>query len=135
MEAIIKSIGRIKTPYQTLEECPKNISFDGPMCEIIIDKEYTEGMLRLNEIKRIVVLYWLGHNSVVKMQSVPPRLGAKLSGVFAIRSPKRPNPIGMAIVDIERIEGNSIFVKGLDCLNQTALIDLKPAIKKELEEI
>ena len=133
MQATIKSIGIIKTPYQAVEECPKNISFDGPMCEIIVDKEYTDGMFRLSERKRIVVLYWLGYKSKVELQSIS-RGDGKLAGVFAIRSPRRPNPIGMAILDIEKIEGNTIFVKGLDCLNGTSLIDIKPAIKKELEE-
>lgn len=133
MQATIKSIGTIKTPYKTVKECPKNISFDGPMCEITIDKEYTDGMFRLDEQKRIVVLYWLGHQSIVDLQCIS-RASGKLSGVFATRSPRRPNPIGLAIVDIEKIEGNTIFVKGLDCINGTSLIDIKPAIKKELEE-
>lgn len=54
-------------------------------------------------------------------------------GIFALRSPHRPNPIGAAIVPIEKIECGVVFVKGLDCLNGTSLVDIKPAIMNELD--
>ena len=136
MERQLKSIGIIKTPYNNISECPKNISGDGPMCEIIVKKKYEAGLLGLNKNTRIVVLYWLDkfENTNIDLQVHSHADIKNLIGIFSIRTPRRPNPIGVAIVNIIEIDGNSIFVKGLDCIDGTTLIDVKPAIYKELNE-
>jgi len=136
MERQLKSIGIIKTPYNNISECPKNISGDGPMCEIIVKKKYEAGLLGLNKNTRIVVLYWLDkyENTESDLQVISHADIKNLRGIFSIRTPRRPNPIGLAIVTIIEIDGNSIFVKGLDCIDGTTLIDIKPAIYKELNE-
>jgi len=130
------SIGIIKTPYNNLNDCPKNISGGGSMCEIIVKKKYETGLLGLNKNTRIVLLYWLDkyENTKSDLQLISHSNFNKLRGIFSIRTPRRPNPIGLAIVNIIDIDENSIFVKGLDCINGTTLIDIKPAIYKELNE-
>jgi len=136
MKKQLKSIGIIKTPYNTLSDCPDNISDEGPMCEIIVKKEYEAGLLGLNKNTGIMVLYWLDkyENTKSDLQVLSHADIENLRGVFSLRTPKRPNPIGVAIVNIIKIDENSIFVKGLDCLNDTTLIDIKPAIYQELKE-
>jgi len=136
MEKQLKSIGIIKTPYNNLKDCPHNISDCGPMCEIIVKKEYEAGLLGLNKNIRIMVLYWLDkcENIKLNLQVHSHADTENLRGIFSIRTSRRPNPIGVAIVNILEIDGNSIFIKGLDCLDGTVLIDIKPAILQELNE-
>lgn len=128
MAPTLKFIGRIHTPYEHVDQCPNNIEFDGPMSEIKLDDQYKDGLNGLNIGERILVLYWLGNVDY----SESFQGGDK--GTFALRAPNRPNPIGAAIVPIEKMNNGSLFVRGLDCLNNTALLDIKPAIYNELHE-
>ncbi len=124
-------IGEIKTPYNTLADCPHNISFDGPLCEILIEEKYKDGLVGLKAEAHILVLYWLdGAERTVTIG--PSHGGPSIHGTFNRRTPHRPNPIGAAVVKIEKIQDTTIVVKGLDCLSGTKLLDIKPAIFKEL---
>ncbi len=58
MNAELKFIGYISTPYHTVEECPKNIDLDGPFCQIVLDEEFKPGLIGLKPGQRILVLYW-----------------------------------------------------------------------------
>jgi tRNA (Thr-GGU) A37 N-methylase len=71
------------------------------------------------------VLYWL-HESRRDLALQSPRSDGVARGVFSLRTPVRPNPIGTSIVHLVKIEGPTLFVRGLDCLDGTPLIDLKP---------
>jgi len=71
------------------------------------------------------VLYWLD-KSRRDLVEQSPKSNGETHGTFSLRSPVRPNPIGTSIVKFERIEGSSVFARGLDCLDGTPLIDLKP---------
>ena len=131
MNAVLKFIGRINTPYKTLEDCPRNIDPTGPLCELVISKDMKDGVSGLIPGKKILILYWFeGVDRSYYLQE--SRRKGKRLGVFALRSPHRPNPIGAAVVKIESIENTQIFVKGLDCLDGTPLLDIKPAILDEL---
>ena len=126
----LNPIGRIRTPYKTLEDCPKNVDPEGPLCELVIDTNFAEGLLGLTQGQDILVLYWF--DGVDRnITSHPSRKYGGQRGVFAMRTPVRPNPIAAAVVSIETIDGNRLFVKGLDCLDGTPLLDIKPAILKE----
>ena len=134
MSSELKFIGRIATPYHSVSECPNNIQPDnGPTCEIILDDVYQQGLLGLNSGDHILILYWLeGANRDELLQGRNDETPTK--GTFALRSPHRPNPIGAAVLPIEKIENGTVTVRGLDCLNNTPLLDIKPAIYKELSE-
>jgi tRNA-Thr(GGU) m(6)t(6)A37 methyltransferase TsaA len=131
MNAALKFIGRIKTPYKTLEDCPRNIDPTGPLCKLVINKNMKDGVTGLIPGQKILVLYWFEDVDRSSYQQESRKKGKRL-GVFALRSPHRPNPIGAAVVRIESIENMQIFVKGLDCLDGTPLLDIKPAILDEL---
>ncbi len=77
------------------------------------------------EFERLEVLYWL-HQSRRDLIHQSPRNDGAGRGVFSLRTPVRPNPIGTSIVKLEKIEGPMLFVRGLDCLDGTPLVDLKP---------
>jgi len=130
LQGLLKFIGTIETPYLTIDECPRNISADGPLCSLILYEDYNEGLKGLMEGQEILILYWLEHVNRNMLVQNSQRTG-KPSGVFAIRTPNRPNPIGAAVIKIAKISGNIISVKGLDCLNGTPLVDIKPAILSE----
>ncbi len=130
MDATLKSIGYISTPYKTIDDCPKNIDFDGPLCKLIIYDEFKEGLLGLQQGQNILILYWF-ENTDRKLMIQEKNTSDELKGTFAIRSPHRPNPIGAAVLPIESIENGVVTVKGLDCLDGTNLLDIKPAIKLE----
>ena len=130
MQAQLKFIGKIETPFLTIDECPRNISTDGPECRLILEEEYSAGLSGLAEGQEILILYWLGDADRNTLRQTSRRTG-KPAGVFAIRTPNRPNPIGAAVINIEKITGSIISVKGLDCLNGTPLLDIKPAILSE----
>ena len=131
MKATLDFVGQINTPYNSIEECPNNIDPDGPLCEMVVIDDFKDGLLGLVPGQEILILYWFENTdrSATKQESSN---GEDIVGTFALRTPHRPNPIGAAIIPIETIDGGSVFVKGLDCLNGTHLLDIKPAIRHEL---
>ncbi|ACJ31267.1 Conserved hypothetical protein [Shewanella piezotolerans WP3] len=125
----LKPIGHIKTPYSDTISCPNNIQANGPICGLMLDKAYQKGLTGLEVGQWILVLYWFENVDRDLIQQ--PLADGTLIGTFALRSPHRPNPVVAAVVPIEKISQGCITVKGLDCLNGTALIDIKPAILRE----
>ncbi|ENP8342487.1 SAM-dependent methyltransferase [Vibrio harveyi] len=124
----LEFIGQIRTPYTEVSQCPNNIQpQDGPVCEIQLKSQYYQGLVGLEVEQKILVLYWLsGANRQPEMMQ-----GKK--GTFALRSPHRPNPIGAAVIPIESIDEGVIKMRGLDCLDSTPLVDIKPAIYFEAQ--
>ena len=130
MKAILKFIGHIKTPYTSIEDCPRNIDPNGPLCQLVIGNEFRDGLLGLLPGQKILILYWFENTNRGATQQESNNSG-EMIGTFALRSPHRPNPIGAAVLPIETIKKGEVFVKGLDCLNGTHLLDIKPAILHE----
>jgi tRNA-Thr(GGU) m(6)t(6)A37 methyltransferase TsaA len=123
-DAGIYFIGTIRTPWQTRRECPKRGAFDGPICTITIDERWREGLTGLAGHRRVQVLYWM-HRARRDLTLQTP-FGKETRGTFALRSPVRPNPIASSLVELVAIDGASLQVRGLDCLDGTPLVDLKP---------
>ena len=130
MQATLESIGHIVTPYKTLETCPRNIDPQGPLCELVVREDLRDGLLGLRVGQNILILYWLEHADRSAIIQNSRRTG-ELAGVFALRTPNRCNPIGAAVLPIEKIDAGIITVRGLDCLNETPLLDIKPAMSGE----
>ena len=126
MQATITSIGHIVTPYKSLEDCPRNVEPQGPLCQLVVRDDLRDGLLGLSAGQRILILYWFEQVDRSRLQRHSRRTG-ELAGTFALRTPNRCNPIGAAVLTIERIDGGIITVRGLDCLDGTPLIDIKPA--------
>jgi len=128
-ERIIR-VGHIETPYQTPDDCPYTVNPGGPPCRIVVDPPYAAGLTGLEVGGRILVLYWLDRANRGKAL-VAERRSGKIAGVFAARTPHRPNPIGAAVVTIEALDGATLTVRGLDCVSGTPLLDIKPAVRAE----
>jgi tRNA-Thr(GGU) m(6)t(6)A37 methyltransferase TsaA len=118
-------IGRIRTPWTNRLECPRQGRADGPICRIEVDPRWLQALDRIDEFERLEVLYWL-HESRRDLVQQSPANDGTTRGTFALRSPVRPNPIGTAIAHLVAREGNVLQVRGMDCLDGTPLLDLKP---------
>jgi tRNA-Thr(GGU) m(6)t(6)A37 methyltransferase TsaA len=123
-DAGVYFIGVIHTPWKTRQECPKRGTADGPVCTITVDERWQQGLAGIARHKRIQVLYWM-HQSRRDLVLQTP-FQKETTGTFALRSPVRPNPIASSIVELVAIDGTTLEVRGLDCLDGTPLVDLKP---------
>jgi tRNA-Thr(GGU) m(6)t(6)A37 methyltransferase TsaA len=117
-------IGVIHTPWKTRRECPKRGSLDGPICTIVIDERWRQALTGLAGHQRVQVLYWMDKARRDLVLQTP--FQKPTSGTFALRSPARPNPIASSMVELVEVGDASLHVRGLDCLDGTPLIDLKP---------
>jgi tRNA-Thr(GGU) m(6)t(6)A37 methyltransferase TsaA len=125
MDAGLYFIGTIHTPWRTRQECPKRGSLDGPICAIVVDERWRTALTGLAGHPRVQVLYWM-QRARRDLVLQTPFSTMRTTGTFALRSPVRPNPIASSIVDLVAIEGTTLQVRGLDCLDGTPLLDLKP---------
>ena len=125
----IKQIGIIRTPYTELTNMPiQPNGAKGITSEIHINKKYIEGLTDLIGFSHIFLLYILDKATIEKTKVVP-FMDTVERGIFATRSPLRPNHIGLSVVKIVSITGNKVVVSGADMLDGTPLIDIKPYIK------
>ncbi len=124
-EAELYFIGRIRTPWTDRLDCPRQGRADGPICRLEFFPPWDQGLDCVAEFERLEVLYWL-HESRRDLVLQSPRSGGKVRGLFSLRTPARPDPIGTSIVELVKVEGPILFVRGLDCLDGTPLIDVKP---------
>jgi tRNA-Thr(GGU) m(6)t(6)A37 methyltransferase TsaA len=123
-------IGRIRSPWKNREDCPKNMATArerGQQATLEIDPFYRLGLQGLEAYSHVAIISWLDRaprNLIVQK----PRHATVSKGVFALRSPARPNPVGLHIAKIVAIDGTAglITLDGIDVLDGTPVIDLKP---------
>jgi tRNA-Thr(GGU) m(6)t(6)A37 methyltransferase TsaA len=124
-DAGVYFIGTIRTPWRVRAECPKRGTLDGPICSIVVDERWHQALTDIGDHPLIQVLYWMHRSRRDLVLQTPIRTGTT-TGSFALRSPVRPNPIASSVVALVGIEGGTLHVRGMDCLDGTPLIDLKP---------
>ncbi len=122
------SIGTIYSPHKELHGMPiQPVGAKGVKGKIELNTEFEDGLKDLDGFSHIILIYDLhlcnGHSLKVK-----PFLDKEERGVFATRAPKRPNPIGMSVVRLDKIEGNILHISNVDIHNETPLLDIKPYI-------
>jgi len=118
-------IGRIHTPWTERKQCPKNARQSDAVCTAEIDPRWAAGLKEVETCSHLVLLYWMDKSPRNLVRQVPGHYGVQ-RGTFALRSPARPNPIAMSVVKLVKVEHNTLSVVGLDCLDGTPLLDLKP---------
>jgi tRNA-Thr(GGU) m(6)t(6)A37 methyltransferase TsaA len=124
-DASLYFIGRVRTPWTKREDCPKNARESQALCTLVIDSRFVAGLKGIESCSHLVVLYWMDKSRRDLVLQVPRTYGEQ-RGTFALRSPARPNPIAMSVVRLVKVEGANLSVIGLDCLDNTPLVDLKP---------
>jgi len=124
-DAALYYIGRIRTPWKRRDDCPKNPRESDAVCTVELDPRWVEGLAGLETVSHVVLLYWMDQaRRDLVLQS--PRHYAERRGTFALRSPARPNPIAVSVAKLLGVDGNVLTVVGLDCLDGTPLLDIKP---------
>lgn len=121
-------VGIAHTPFRTPEGTPIQASAAKEIQgKIEIFPEYFKGLKDLEGFSHIIVLFHL-HIAKFKSLHVVPFLDTESHGVFATRSPARPNQIGFSVVELEKVEDNMLFVKNIDILDGSPILDIKPYI-------
>jgi tRNA-Thr(GGU) m(6)t(6)A37 methyltransferase TsaA len=124
-DASLYFIGRIRTPWKRTEDCPKNARGSDAVCTVELDPRWRESLSGLETVSHLLLLYWMDKaRRDLVLQS--PRHYAEHRGTFALRSPARPNPIAVSVARLVRIEGSTLTVVGVDCVDNTPLLDIKP---------
>ncbi len=123
------AIGVLRTPYRTIESIPKTLG-ERPAAEgvIEIDPAFEAGLLDIDSFSHLLVIV-VFHLSTAKPLRVTPPGQSMERGVFATRSPHRPNAIGILTVELIRREGTKLYVRGVDVVDGTPVLDIKPYLR------
>jgi len=125
-ETTLKIIGVVHSELKTTQDAPCLGKHSMQEAVLEIFPEYCTGLAGMDEMKRLMVLYWLHQADRGVLRVYPDGDRSKeMIGVFRNRSPLRPNPIGVSLVDIMHVDVCSIHVRGLDAIDETPIIDLK----------
>ncbi len=129
-KTVFKPIGVIRTEHRSPEETPiQTVYAEGCLGQVEVFPEFAAGLRDLERFSHVFLLYRL-HRAVGPELLVRPFLQDTLRGVFATRSPNRPNPLGLSAVRLVRREGRVLHVDGVDMLDGTPLLDIKPYAKR-----
>lgn len=121
-------IGIIRSPHTSLAGMPIQPSgARGIPGTVELFPQFQDGLKDLDGFSHIILLYHF-HQSNGYSMSVVPFLDARPRGLFATRAPKRPNPIGLSIVKLKKIEGSVLYIENVDVLDGTPLLDIKPFV-------
>ena len=121
----LQEIGVVHNAYKNLTDIPRQGRMSEEISEIEIHPAFADGLLKIEQNQYLIVLYWahLAKRDILK--TIPPA-AKELHGVFASRSPGRPNPLSLCIVELIERSGSILRVRGLDALSGSAVIDIKP---------
>jgi tRNA-Thr(GGU) m(6)t(6)A37 methyltransferase TsaA len=122
-------IGTIHSPFTDLEGMPiQPAGAREAIGTVLVDPAYEAGLQDLEGFSHLYLLYHF-HRAALMQLKVVPFLDSREHGIFATRAPFRPNPIGLSIVELLEVRGNRLTVRGIDVLDGTPLLDIKPYIE------
>ena len=126
---IITPIGFIYSPYKNMIDIPIQGKFKPDVkAWIELKEEYSPGLKDLDGFSHAIIIYYFHKSEKIEIEG-KPFLENREHGIFAIRSPHRPNHIGLSVVKIEEIEDNKLHFSEVDVLNGTPVLDIKPYVK------
>ena len=126
----LQEIGIVHNAYKNLTDIPRQGHMSEEISEIEIHPNFSDGLLKIEQNKHLIVLYWAHLAKRDLLKTIPPA-SKEIHGVFASRSPGRPNPLSLCIAELIAREGNILRVKGLDALDGSSIIDIKPYTKMD----
>ncbi len=118
-------IGTVKSPYNNRGEAPHQGRNREDLSQIIIQPEFEEALEGLEKHHQLFILYWFDQAEEPLLKVVPHGRTQK-RGIFSTRAPPRPNPIGLTLVDLVKLEGPILTVRGLEALDGSPVLDIKP---------
>jgi tRNA-Thr(GGU) m(6)t(6)A37 methyltransferase TsaA len=126
--ATYEPIGVIHTPFSSATDAPRQPEYGkGVPGTVVLRPEFQGGLKGIERFTHIVLVFHLHESEGYSLEVCPPGQ-AELRGVFASRAPRRPNPIGISVVRLMKVEGGTLHVEDLDILDGTPLLDIKPHI-------
>jgi len=128
MKIEYQPIGIVNSPFTTTEGMPiQPLRAERALGSVVVDPEYAEGLTDLEGFSHIILLCHL-HRARPYQLKVVPFLDTVARGLFSTRAPSRPNPIGLSLVRLLEIDGNTLKIADLDLLDGTPLLDIKPYV-------
>ena len=125
---VYEPIGTIHSPFETVHGMPiQPAGAKGVQGTIEINPEYVDGLQDLEGFSHIILIYHF-HLSKGYSLKVRPFMDENLRGVFATRAPKRPNPVGISVVRLVKVEGTILHIEDVDIVDGTPLLDIKPYV-------
>jgi tRNA-Thr(GGU) m(6)t(6)A37 methyltransferase TsaA len=129
-EIAFKPIGLIRSPFYDVQGMPvQSVAALGVKGTVELDPELSPGLKDLEGFSHIILIYYFHLNKGYSLHVIP-FLDPNLKGVFATRVPRRPNGIGLSVVRLTGIKGNTLEIEDVDILDQTPLLDIKPFVPK-----
>jgi len=128
-QIVMHPIGKIFSPYKKTKDIPIQGRFkDDVEAYVKLNKEYVKGLKDLETFSHCILIYYFHESNKITIKGTP-FLEDEPHGIFAIRSPHRPNHIGFSVVKIQRILGNKLYFTQVDMIDGTPLLDIKPYVK------
>jgi len=129
----IKSIGQVSSSLKSLDAAPRQADEGAPEAWLVFEPEAVEGLRNIRPGDELVLITWLDR-ARRDVLSVHPRgnVSRPPEGVFSTRSPHRPNPLGLHDVQVTAVEGARVRVRGLEAIDGTPIIDLKPVLSPDI---
>lgn len=125
----LKPIGVIHTPFKEARGTPiQPDRSDGARGKVELYPEYVRGLKDLDGFSHITLLYYFHFSKGFELEVIP-YLDDKKRGLFATRAPRRPNPIGLSVVKLDKIENNILHIINVDMIDGTPLLDIKPYVR------
>lgn len=126
MEFTLRPIGFVRSPYSSTDQIPKGLGAQHQAEGVLeIEKEFELGLTDIEGFSHLIVVWAFDRSEGFELLGTPPS-DQRPHGVFATRSPRRPNPIGLTAVELVRREGRLLHVRGVDMLDGTPILDIKP---------
>lgn len=123
-----KPIGIIHSPFQETKGTPiQPPGAEGVKGRVEVFPEYVEGLIDVEEFSHIILIYHF-HLSKKFSLKLKPFMDDEVHGVFSIRAPSRPNPIGVSVVQLVSVEDNILYIQDVDIVDGTPLLDIKPYV-------
>jgi len=126
-EFLLRSIGVIRSPFTEKDQTPIQVTRSQALGRVEVFPEFVDGLKDIDQISHIHLLYVFHQSSGYKLQ-VKPFLDDQEHGIFATRYPYRPNPIGLSTVRLLSRQGSVLTIEGVDVLDGTPLLDIKPYV-------
>jgi tRNA-Thr(GGU) m(6)t(6)A37 methyltransferase TsaA len=128
-QIVMHPIEKIYSPYKESKEIPIQGRFkDDVEAFVELKKEFVKGLKDLDKFSHCILIYYFRKSNKITVEG-KPFLEDKKHGIFAIRSPHRPNHIGFSVVKIQNIKGNKLYFTQVDMIDRTPLLDIKPYVK------
>ena len=133
MPETLTPIGAVRSPLTSLEDAPRQGDEGAPDAEVVLEPGFAAGLAGVEPGDRVVLLTWF-HLAARDVLSVHPRGDTSRApqGVFATRSPDRPNPIGLHEVEVAGVDGATLRVRGLEAIDGTPVVDVKPVLEADV---